>query len=230
MAEQIIMAATPDHQRPNDVLGEWNLIPEEDWNIHQRVAERTGGWLTAANAVSVIGAIATAKGLYHASQGEYGKAVAYGATGRVLDLVDGEVAERLGTRGKIGALVDAGLDKALTAGAMLTLARQKVISARFAAITLAQQTEIVIHNAAIEKAGANPNPSNDGKHSMFGIWLSAGLRIGQTLSEANYPKTASWFNRLASSAEITTAALGERAISGYVQQRASLSQATPSID
>jgi phosphatidylglycerophosphate synthase len=208
------------HQRPDGVLGEWNNLPEEDWNIHQRIAEKTGGWATAANLISLVGAAATAKGMYDFIKGKHGQGLAEIGVGRTLDLADGMAAKRFGTRSKTGAAVDAGADKLLVAGASVALSKAGVIPKRYAIATGAQQVRIAAENATIQKAGGEPNPSKDGKHSMAAIWLSIGGRAAEyMLKKRGHEKTAKLAGATALASEVASLALSEKAIAGYRGQR-----------
>ena len=218
-------SAALDHQRPDGVLGEWNSIPEEDWNIHQRIAEKTGGWATAANLISLVGAAATIKGMYDFVRGEHGKGLAEIGVGRSLDLADGIAAKKFGTRSKTGALVDAGADKLLVAGASIALPASGTMSKKYAVATTVQQGRIFAENAKIEKAGGEPNPSKDGKHSMAAIWMAIGGRASETLlRKRGHEKTAKIAGAAALASEFASIALTEKAIGGYRKQRRTLTK------
>ncbi len=222
-SELHIVPQTLSHQRPDDVLGEWSNIPETDWNIHQRIAEKTGGWGTVANVVSLLGGIATVKGGIEYARGNKAVGIAYVAGGRLLDLADGYVAKHFGTRGKTGALVDAGIDKALTLGAAVELAVTDTIEPVYAAALVVQQGRIVAQNVAIEKAGGNPNPSEPGKHAMFTTWLGAGARAIEKTIRPSHPRVARLLGVVAIGSEIVTMTLTEQAIDGYKAQRNQMS-------
>ncbi len=212
-----------DHQRPDGVLGEWNLIPEEAWNTHQKVADTTRGFASLANATSAIGGETTRQGTHDFARGDHFKGIVKIGIGRTLDVVDGFVAKRFGTRSKTGAAVDAGIDKALVVDAAVTLTRAGVLPKYFAGATAVQQSRIMAENAKIKKAGGEPNPSKDGKHSMAAIWVAIGLRGMETTFKTNSHKKAARIAGVAAlAAEAASLGLSEAAIHGYRKQHREL--------
>lgn len=74
-----------DHQRPDGVLGEWDLLPKEDWNTHQKVADATGGLASLANVTSAIGGETTRQGIHDFARGDHFKGIVKIGIGRTLD-------------------------------------------------------------------------------------------------------------------------------------------------
>ncbi|PID99611.1 hypothetical protein CSA80_00305 [Candidatus Saccharibacteria bacterium] len=211
------------HQRPDEVSGEWELVPPHERNIHQKIAAKTGGIVTVANMISVAGAYTTHCGIHNFSKGKRLKGLSQIAIGRSCDLLDGIVAKKLGTRSEVGAAVDAGLDKALTADGIFTLVRAGVIPPYFAAAATAQQACIMAENAKIKSAGGEPNPSKDGKYGMGATWAGMALRGAETmLEETGKGKSARVVDALALMAEGSALVFTQRAIRGYKKQRGQL--------
>lgn len=132
-----------EHNRPTNVAsGEWELVPPHEQNVCQRVASATNGWVTPGNVISGIGAALTITGLLKYEKGDRTIGTALVGIGRVLDVVDGKVAKISGTRGNIGAVLDAGLDKYTTGSAAIALA-DTVITKQDAIIMGALQASIV---------------------------------------------------------------------------------------
>lgn len=215
----------PDHQRPDGVVGEWALIPEEDWNAHQRVAAATNGAVSLANVTSVAGGEITRQGIHDFARGERFKGIVKIGVGRALDVLDGKVSKNFGTRSKTGAAVDAGIDKALVVDAAVTLTRAGVMPKYFAGATAIQQGRIMAVNAKIKKDGGEPNPSKDGKYSMAAIWSAIGLRGIETMLKTNgHKKAARVAGATALAAEAVSLGLSEKAIRGYRKQHEQLTK------
>jgi phosphatidylglycerophosphate synthase len=221
----IALETIPDHQRPDGVLGEWQLKTHEEQNIHQRIAERTHGALTLANFVSLAGAAVTAWGLYDWHKGREEKAIIKIGVGRILDVADGEIAKRTGTRGKVGAGVDATIDKALTVAATVQLCKDGTLSKPYAAVTILQQARTTVENARIEKLGGEANPSADGKNGMGGFWLGLGSRVAERIARKHGAnKVATGLGILSVGAEACAIGFNQRAGVSYTAKRQSLSR------
>lgn len=79
-------------------------------------------------------------------------------------------------------------------------------------------------NAKIKKAGGEPNPSKDGKHSMAAIWVAIGLRGMETMFKTNGRKKAAHIAGVTAVAvEAASLGLSEKAIRGYQKQHRDLS-------
>jgi phosphatidylglycerophosphate synthase len=212
------------HQRPEGVLGEWELVPEDERNVHQRVAAATGGWLSVANVVSVAGGVIAAKGIVDFARGRRMLGVAEVGVGRVLDLADGAVSKRLGTRSKPGAFTDAGVDKVLAGVAMVTLPMtERTISPLYAAATTVEQARIAWINTQIKRAGGEPTPNGSGKAGAAATWAAVVTRMVESiLKEKGRKGSARVVGAVALAAEAVSLALSEQAIAGYRQQEKSV--------
>jgi phosphatidylglycerophosphate synthase len=161
--------------------------------------------------------------MYDFIKGKHRQGMTEVGVGRMLDLADGIVAKQFGTRSKTGAAVDAGADKLLVAGASITLTRAGVISKKFAATTLAQETRIFTENAGIERAGGEPNPSQLGKYRMAVLWLAIGGRAAEfTLRKTGHERAAKVAGATTLATEAASLGMGEKVIAGYRKQRRSL--------
>jgi phosphatidylglycerophosphate synthase len=225
-----VTAAESMHRRPDGVVGEWNTIPPEEWNVHQRVAEATGGWVTVANGISVAGGLVTLSGMWDICRGRYGRGVAKVIVGRTGDLIDGAVSDRLGTKSEPGAFVDASVDSALLSGGAVTLAAKRVIKSTYAAAVLGQQLGIAAENTEIHAAGGEPNPSRTGKDRMWLAWSGIAARCIQTWAAARgWQRTEQLADEIGRTAERGVLGLGVVAIQGYDSQRRALDGDLPVI-
>ncbi len=110
-----------------DKKPDWELVPSEERNVWQRLAARTKGAVTPANAVSAAGFLVAAKGLVDISRGKTTRGVAEFAAGRLMDVADGFIADATGTKSPLGEGVDASLDKAVIAGALPVMTRADIL-------------------------------------------------------------------------------------------------------
>ncbi|MDB5166581.1 MAG: phosphatidylglycerophosphate synthase, partial [Candidatus Saccharibacteria bacterium] len=100
---------------------DWQSVPPKDRNRWQRLAARTGGWVTPPNVVTIIGLIIAIYGLILIGQYDYWWGLALVAIGRLFDLVDGWLAARTGTKSPLGEVFDASSDKIILAVAIIVL-------------------------------------------------------------------------------------------------------------
>lgn len=200
------------HQRPDGLIGAWAKKDPSSWTVHERLAARTLGVLTIANAVSLAGAALTASGIRDFDNGAHRRAVLKMGLGRGLDLVDGWISKRLGTNGVVGAATDAFLDKALAAYFMVTAVDKGHLSPDSAAQLLEQQLDISVTNFQIKRAGGEPNPSGPGKHGQALVWLHAGGIVLERAFDADGHATLS--------ATTHDAAQGAGLFSIYLNQQA----------
>jgi phosphatidylglycerophosphate synthase len=222
-AAQPLYHAELANQRPDDVLGEWELVAPEDRNIHQKVAAATAGWVTLPNVITLVGAEITRRGIKNAAEGfreRSVKKVALGAgqigVGRCFDLWDGKEAKKRGVRGKPGALLDATVDKGLVGYAGVKLAKEDIIPVETAVATLAQQGIITAQSLAIETLGGEPNPTKSGKLGMFSVWSNfSGRIVGKVAAMVGMHKTAKVVEIAARGAEAASYALNGHASLSY---------------
>ena len=211
------------HQRPDGVIGEWELLPKSEWNRDQRIAAKTLGIVALANIVSVGGALFTADGMNDYYKGNYAKATLKMGVGRALDLLDGLVAKNRGTRSVVGAGIDAGADKLLGASFLIISAAKGDMPAAEALVHASQQARIAYKNFQIRQVGGEPNPSEHGKHGQMALWLRAGgIVLGKALDEHDHPLIATVIEHASEGAEYTSMYLNELAVHDYQNYHAEL--------
>ena len=98
---------------------DWEATRPTERNSWQRLAARSHGWLAPANGLTLVGfgLVLGGSGYIFAHAYWWGLMLMLG--GRLLDIADGWVAERTGTKSPLGEALDAGLDKV---GGILALA------------------------------------------------------------------------------------------------------------
>jgi len=90
---------------------DWDAIAPADRTFLQRLAAYSHGVLTLGNGISAIGLSLVVFGLFIMSSGDLWWGLGYLFVGRLADILDGTIAERTGTKGPVGEVVDASFDK-----------------------------------------------------------------------------------------------------------------------
>ena len=161
---------------------DWVDIAPADRNVFQKMAAKSGGMLSPANIISFIGLGLVIYGLSMIIQGQYWWGLGLLAVGRLLDIVDGLVAEATRTKSPLGEMVDASIDKI---GTVLTIVALFMISPAdwwvFAAL-LVPQLLILAVVFYKRQQGVPVHPTRPGKLSMLLIWVAlVGLLFAQAL-------------------------------------------------
>jgi phosphatidylglycerophosphate synthase len=90
---------------------DWEKVAPASRAFFQRVAAATKGLVTPANFITIIGLGVVVYGLVMLLQGHYVLGLVLLAAGRLLDILDGIVAEATGTKSALGEFFDAVADK-----------------------------------------------------------------------------------------------------------------------
>lgn len=169
-----------------DTVPQWETIPEEDWNEHQRRAAETNGWDTPGNRRSAMGALKTVTGLALIYMDKPATTALGGAlviAGRVDDLRDGRDAERTGTKSPKGEAIDAGLDGLLMFMAAVVAKRKDIIPAEAADELMANTVVKGAASAVARLTGHEIHTGRVGKYGTFLRWGDFTARFGQRVSE-----------------------------------------------
>ena len=163
---------------------DWELVKPADRNVFQKVAAATYAVVTPPNLVTVIGLGLVIYGLIAILQQQYWLGFVTVVVGRLLDIVDGWLAESTGTKSPVGELFDAAADKA---GTLLTIAVFFVASITYWwVIVLLLIPQVIIPFVAYYKRrqGTVVHPTRVGKLSMAFAWVGlAGLIIIQATQQ-----------------------------------------------
>lgn len=160
---------------------DWATVKAADRNVFQKVAAATGGVASPANIITIIGLGMVIYGLVAILQQQFWAGLVLLVSGRLLDIVDGLVAEATHTKSPLGELFDAAADKI---GTLLT-----IVVLLFADIThwwvimalIAPQILITLVILYKKSKGIGVHPTRPGKLSMAAAW--AGI-VGVLLAEA----------------------------------------------
>ncbi len=198
-------------------VAEWDLIPSKERNMCQQVAAASGGIITPANVVSVLGFGLVLSGLHSVKQENYKNGFTKIAVGRLMDVFDGVVAEETGTKAPLGEKLDATIDKLEAFVTLPTLANNDVMTKKIAGIFMANH----LINAGIslyaKKRNIPIHVSRDGKLATLAQWSTIILNgYGTFTNKNNKPTKAGWLKQSGKVASMVGIYLGARTISGYI--------------
>jgi phosphatidylglycerophosphate synthase len=169
---------------------DWQKISPTKRNRWQLWAAQSGGVITPANAVSVLGLALVIAGLALIGTRSYWWGLSMVAVGRLCDVLDGYVADATGTKGPVGEMVDVVCDKV---GAFLALVVLMVTGIVWWPIAVA----LGLYNVANSVIGLLSkrrklviHPSKAGKFSTALQWLAL---VGLLLAAAwGWPASSVW--------------------------------------
>lgn len=157
---------------------DWHKIHDAERTYVQKLAAHTRGVVTPANLISVIGLGLVVYGLWLITDNQIWLGLAVVVVGRLLDLVDGLVAEATKTKSPLGELVDASVDKAATVLSVIALLVIEVASWWIIGVLILPQLLIALVSLVKRRRDVRLQPSLAGKLSMALVWVSvAGLLI-----------------------------------------------------
>ncbi len=151
---------------------DWELIDVSKRTAIQRLAFATHGIITPPNIITFIGFAVVIYGLMALLQQHFWTGLIALAVGRLLDVVDGFVAERTGTKSPLGELLDATIDKI---GTILTIIMFYVAGISFWwLITVLLLPQVLIPLVIFYKRSRKikTHPTRVGKLSMASLWVS----------------------------------------------------------
>lgn len=100
---------------------DWATVNRRDYTVWQKIADATHGYVTPGNVTTLCGLTLVMIGLLQLVAGEYVAGGVLVIVGRLLDLVDGWLAELTQTKSPLGELMDAVADKIETLAAVAVL-------------------------------------------------------------------------------------------------------------
>ena len=161
---------------------DWQSVTPSKRNVFQKIAAATNGILSPANVISIVGFGLVIYGLVQIIDQQFWFGLFFVAIGRLLDIVDGVVAEATHTKSPLGELVDASIDKIGTLLTIITLFIANIADWRIIIILILPQVIIPIVIFFKRRQGINVHPTRSGKVSMALVWVSiAGLLLVKAL-------------------------------------------------
>jgi phosphatidylglycerophosphate synthase len=160
---------------------DWDKVAPASRNHFQKLAAATNGVVSPANIISIIGLGIVIYGLLAVINQQFWLGLVLLAIGRLLDIVDGLVAEATQTKSPLGELVDAAADKIGTLLTVVTLFIADVTYWWVIVALLLPQVIIPIVIFYKKQKGIGVHPTRAGKLSMAAVW--AGI-VGLLLVKA----------------------------------------------
>lgn len=160
---------------------DWANVKAADRNVFQNMAAATRGIASPANIITVIGLGIVMCGLVAIAQQQFWTGLVLLVMGRLLDIVDGLVAEATHTKSPLGELFDAVADKI---GTLLTIAVLLIADVAHWWVIVAlivPQIAIMLLILYKKSKGVGVHPTRQGKLSMAAAW---GGIVGLLLAKA----------------------------------------------
>lgn len=197
---------------------DWEKVDPSERNVFQRWASRTHGILTPGNVITVLGAATVTSGLIDIHRGETRKGTYKVGSGRLLDILDGIVADITKTKSPLGEALDATVDKIVMLGILRTLYKKEVINKETYRSILHQNMANVAITGVARVIDAEIHPSVEGKHTMLCQGTSLGLySLARANQEEGNLERAKELELGAQIFELAAMKLGQSATDGYMQ-------------
>lgn len=162
---------------------DWEKVAAKERTAIQKLAASTKGIITPPNLISLLGFALVIYGLMALLQEAYWKGLIALGVGRLLDIVDGAVAQATGTKSPLGEMIDATIDKF---GTLFTIIVFYIAGISFWwLITVLLLPQILISLVVLYKRIKNQkvHPTLPGKLSMGMLWVSLiGLIVMKALA------------------------------------------------
>jgi len=163
---------------------DWEMITPANRNVFQKGAAATYAIVTPPNVITIIGLALVVYGLLAIMQQHYWIGLVTVGVGRLLDIVDGWLAELTGTKSPTGEIFDAVADKI---GTFLTIGVFFVAGVSYwwmMALLLIPQIAIPFITFYKKRRGVEIHPTRIGKLSMASAWVClAGLLLIQATGQ-----------------------------------------------
>ena len=149
---------------------DWENIDQKDRNVWQRIAASTSGIITLANIATFVGIFLVVIGLFEVVHMNYWWGSVLIIIGRLFDLLDGWLAEATQTKGPLGELLDAVIDKLGTILPVIAFYIAGLAPWWVLTLLLLPHLVIIIISVDAKRSGASLHPSKAGKLSMAAAW------------------------------------------------------------
>ena len=153
---------------------DWDNVPDVDLTLLQRIAKRTKGIVTAANAITIAGTIAVMGGLVDYMNGDKVSGVIKVGLGRSADVLDGYVANATNTKGRFGRDLDPTVDTLQLGFGLVALTGADVLPLLPAIAIAAPKIVGVVGSIAARLRHRELNPISEGKLGTASLWAGIG--------------------------------------------------------
>jgi cardiolipin synthase len=151
---------------------EWASVEPGQYNFWQRIAARTRGYVTPGNLTTLVGLALVVFGLAQIVAEEYWLGGVLVIVGRLLDLVDGWLADITRTKSPLGEIADAGADKIETFAAIGVLFVATLAPWWLLVALILPHVGISIIAYVARIKNIQLHPSRLGKISMALLWVA----------------------------------------------------------
>ncbi len=198
---------------------DWQHEPSISRNRWQRLAASTHGIITPGNALSTVGLVLTALGLFVMWQQMVLPGIAILLVGRLMDALDGYAADLTRTKSPLGQLVDAGFDKLAAFATLAVIALIGILPGWLAALIALQNTANVALTLIGRQRSIVIQPSRSGKLATGGYWIGIGLFTAVYLSgQEQAVLFGGLIGELAYAVIVASLILGMQATIGYARR------------
>jgi len=186
----------------------------------QKIASRTSGIITPGNVLSVTGGLFVVSGLVDIYRGDDMKrGIRKVGIGRAIDIIDGIVADKTGTKSPLGEAVDATIDKLAMAGIVSVFVKKDIISKSTAKHILVQNIANIAITGVGRLNGAELHPSASGKQAMLLQGMTLGFNgLAAAMEGDGEMYKANQLKLMANICEIGAAGKGVQATVGYLRE------------
>jgi len=151
---------------------DWDKLKSRQRNFWQRLAVATHGIITPGNVISVVGFILVLWGLGNLYRGHLLSGTIAITMGRALDIADGILADKTGTKSPLGEAVDATIDKVEIAAALPVLVITSILLPWQAIVIFLQHLANVLFTGIAKLRGRLPHASKAGKYATTAQWAA----------------------------------------------------------
>ena len=179
----------------------------------QKIALASHGLLTPANVVTLVGLGLTISGLRDIHNGDRSaRPLIKIGIGRILDFVDGQLAELFGTKSKVGEAADSVADKISAFYGLYVLnkkAEENVIPKAFVEFMIVQNSLNSVFTLIGKARGREVHSSKNGKLATATQWLAIGAYlVSDTIKDNGSLENEKLFRVMGERAAGLTVALG----------------------
>lgn len=158
-------------------VADWETVPPDAHNIWQRYAQRTRGWVTPGNIVSILGLCLVLIGLAYILAGRNVFGFVLVGIGRFADIIDGMLADKTGTKSPLGEAIDATSDKITLLAALIVFFAVHLIPSAIIFAVGCVNLAIALLSIRARMQRIHLHPSRIGKLATVVQWLGMVLYI-----------------------------------------------------